>query len=110
GVMFITIATGLFKYLTGTLGTVVDPPEMFTTVEGIAVVTPFLLLHAFSSGTAALTGIEAISNGVTAFKEPRSRNAGITLIWMAAILATLFLSIGFLVSHIGSIPSEEETV
>ncbi len=45
--------------------------------------TLFLLLHAFSSGTTALTGVEAISNGITAFKEPRSRNAGITLIWMA---------------------------
>jgi hypothetical protein len=80
-------------------------------VEGIvSAITPFLLLHAFSSGTAALTGIEAISNGITAFKEPRSHNAGITLIWMAVILATLFLSISFLASHIGAIPSESETV
>ncbi len=46
----------------------------------IGVITPFLLLHAFSSGTSALTGIEAISNGITAFKEPRSKNAGKTLI------------------------------
>ena len=44
----------------------------------------------FSSGTTALTGVEAISNGITAFKEPRSRNAGITLIWMAFILGVLF--------------------
>jgi len=74
------------------------------------VVTPFLILHAFSSGTAALTGIEAISNGITAYKEPRSRNAGITLIWMAAILGIFFLSISFLTGRIGAIPSEEETV
>ena len=73
-------------------------------------VTPFLLLHAFSSGTAALTGIEAISNGITAFREPRSKNAGITLIWMAGILATLFLSISFLSGQIGAVPSEGETV
>jgi hypothetical protein len=80
-------------------------------MEGIAAaLTPFIILHAFSSGTAALTGIEAISNGITAFKEPRSRNAGITLIWMAMILATLFLSISFLSNHIGAIPSEMETV
>ena len=76
----------------------------------MGVVTPFLLLHAFSSGTAALTGIEAISNGITAFREPRSRNAGITLIWMAAILATLFLAISFLSRVMAAVPSEEETV
>jgi len=76
----------------------------------LSAITPFLLLHAFSSGTAALTGIEAISNGITAFKEPRSRNAGITLIWMSVILAAFFLSISFLANHIGAIPSESETV
>jgi hypothetical protein len=69
-----------------------------------------LILHAFSSGTAALTGVEAISNGITAFKEPRSRNAGITLIWMSLILGTLFLGITFLAGQIQAIPSEEETV
>ena len=70
----------------------------------------FLILHAFSSGTTALTGVEAISNGITAFKEPRSRNAGITLIWMSAILGTLFLGITFLAGQIGAVPSEHETV
>jgi amino acid transporter len=107
--MFITVVTGLVRHFSGTLGMVVDPPHL--EMEGIvSVLTPFIILHAFSSGTAALTGIEAISNGITAFKEPRSRNAGITLIWMAIILATLFLSISFLSSHIGGIPSETETV
>ena len=94
--MFITVGVGLFRYLTGTLGTVVDPPEMTHVRQPWRSVTPFLLLHAFASGTSALTGIEAISNGITAFKEPRSRNAGITLIWMSVILATLFLGITFL--------------
>ena len=107
--MFITVGTGIFRYATGTLGIVIDPPHL--EAEGIvSAITPFLLLHAFSSGTAALTGIEAISNGITAFKEPRSRNAGITLIWMAAILAILFLSISFLSTHISAVPSETETV
>jgi amino acid transporter len=108
-VMGLTVGTGIFRYVAGTLGTVVDPPPMHAGTVAQAV-TPFLILHAFSSGTAALTGVEAISNGVTAFKEPRSRNAGITLIWMAAILGTLFLSITFLAHAIGAIPSEEETV
>src|SRR5829696_2528461 len=82
-IMFVTIGTGLFRWLTGSLGDVVNPPEMEHFGEAITGVTAFLLLHAFSSGTAALTGVEAISNGTTAFREPRSHNAGITLIWMA---------------------------
>src|SRR5688572_10122373 len=85
-IMFITIGAGLFRYITGSLGIVINPPEMIHAHDTIALVTPFLLLHAFSSGTAALTGIEAISTGITAFKEPRSKNAAITLTWMASIL------------------------
>jgi hypothetical protein len=54
--------------------------------------------------------VEAISNGTTAFKEPRSRNAGITLIWMAFILGVLFLGISYLTRAIQAVPSEEETV
>lgn len=108
-IMFVTVGLGLFRFFNGTLGTVVNPPQM--TLEGVALtVTPFLLLHAFSSGTSAMTGIEAISNGITAFKEPRSKNAGITLIWMAGILASLFLGISFLAGKVQTIPSESETV
>ena len=109
GMMFLTVGTGIVRYLAGTLGQVVNPPAVEST-ELLKAVTPFLILHAFSSGTAALTGIEAISNGITAFREPRSRNAGITLIFMAVILSTLFLSISFLAGPIGATPSEEETV
>ncbi len=107
--MFITVGVGLFRYFSGTLGTVVMPPELHVE-QTLFIVTPFLLLHAFANGTTALTGIEAISNGITAFKEPRSRNAGITLFWMAGILATLFIGITFLANRIGAIPSETETV
>jgi len=107
--MYLTVGIGLFRYATGSLGAVIDPPEM-EALRGMAAITPFLILHAFSSGTAALTGIEAISNGITAFKEPRSRNAGITLIWMASILATLFMGISFLAGKIHAIPAESETV
>ena len=109
-IMFLTIGTGLFRWSTGSLGTVVDPPEIEHFGEAITGVTAFLLLHAFSSGTAALTGVEAISNGVTAFKEPRGRNAGITLIWMAFILGLLFMGISFLAREIKAVPSEMETV
>lgn len=107
--MFVTLGVGMFQFLSGALGSVVNPPELEIT-QTLQVITPFLILHAFSSGTAALTGIEAISNGITAFKEPRSKNAGITLIWMGFILATLFIGISFLSKNIGAIPSEQETV
>jgi amino acid transporter len=109
-IMFLTIGTGLFRLLTGSLPDVIDPPEVEHFGEAISGITAFLLLHAFSSGTAALTGVEAISNGITAFKEPRSRNAGITLIWMAFILGSLFVGISFLAREIGAVPSETETV
>src|SRR5215208_5226164 len=109
-IMFITIGTGLFRLFSGSLGDVVNPPEIEHFGGAITGVTAFLLLHAFSSGTAALTGVEAISNGITAFKEPRSRNAGITLIWMAVILGILFIGISFLTRQIHAVPSEAETV
>src|SRR6266498_2743658 len=80
--MLLTVGIGMVRQLSGGLGAVLNPPPI-ELARPLAVITPFLLLHAFSSGTAALTGIEAISNGITAFKEPRSRNAGVTLIWMA---------------------------
>jgi len=107
--MMLTVGIGLVRYFTGTLGTVVDPPLM--QVGGtLTVVAPFLLLHAFANGTTALTGVEAISNGIPAFREPRSRNAGITLIWMSCILGTLFLGITYLAIQIDAVPSEFETV
>ena len=108
--MLLTIGVGLFKMLTGSLGSVIDPPELEHFGEAVSGISAFLLLHAFSSGTAALTGVEAISNGITAFKEPRSRNAGVTLIWMAFILGFLFMGISFLTREIHAVPSEAETV
>jgi amino acid transporter len=108
-VMFGTVIIALFRYVTGSLGTVIDPPEM-EMLHGAQAVSLFLILRAFANGTSALTGVEAVSNGITAFREPRSRNAGITLIWMALILGSLMLSITFLATHIGAVPSETETV
>ena len=108
--MFIAVGTGLFRlFMTNSLGTVIDPPEL-EMLDGMSTITPFLILHAFASGTTALTGVEAISNGITAFKEPRSRNAGITLIWMSLILGSLFLGISYLAKEVGVIPAESETV
>lgn len=86
-----------------------DPPH-FEASHVISVITPFILLHAFANGTTALTGVEAISNGITAFKEPRSKNAGITLVWMSLILGALFLGLSFLTGKVHAVFSEEETV
>lgn len=108
GAMFLTLGMGLYRYFTGTLG-VVTNVEMVE-VSVIQPLTLFLILRAFSSGSAALTGIEAISNGITAFKEPRSRNAAITLQWMSGILITIFLSITFLSHQIQAMPSHTETI
>jgi len=76
-------------------------------VEGL---TLFLLLRAFSSGCTALTGIEAISNGVPAFRAPASQNAATTMIWMATMLGGLFLGITSLAYIYGLVPREEETL
>ncbi len=108
-VMVFTVGLGLFRYLTGSLGMVIDPPH-FEAKHILSVITPFILLHAFANGTTALTGVEAISNGITAFKEPRSKNAGVTLIWMSLILGTLFLGLSFLSGKVHAVFSEEETV
>jgi amino acid transporter len=106
--MFSTVGIGFYRYMTGSLGAVVNPPSL--RASEMASVTLFLILHAFSNGTTAVTGTEAISNGIPAFKEPKSRNAGITLIWMSAILGMLFLGITFLAVKIGAIPGGKETV
>ncbi len=107
--MFFTVGAGFFRYLTGGLGTVINPPALEEQAALLAI-TPFLLLHAFSSGTSALTGVEAISNGIPAFREPKSRNAGVTLLWMSALLGSMMLGITFLAVKAGAIPAESETV
>jgi len=107
--MFITVGYGMLRFLTGTLGSVENPPSM-EVGHFVGAITPFIILRAFSSGTTALTGVEAISNGIMAFKEPRSKNAAITLLWMSAILGTLFLGISFLTGQVHAIPSEAETI
>jgi amino acid transporter len=79
---------------------------------GLEALGILLVLRAFSSGAAALTGVEAISDGVPAFKPPEWRNARITLVWATILFASLFLGISFLASGTGIIPdpTEEQTV
>jgi amino acid transporter len=70
----------------------------------------FLLLRGFSSGAVALTGVEAISNGVPAFRRPESHNAAATLAWMATILGSLFFGVSVLAHHLRPYPSKTQTV
>ncbi len=72
--------------------------------------TFFLILRAFSSGAAALTGVEAISNGVPAFKPPEAQNARTTMQWEAALLGFLLLGVAFLSTRYGLAPSHDETL
>ncbi|MBN1965148.1 MAG: APC family permease [Anaerolineae bacterium] len=108
GIMALTLLVGFIRLLTGALEPVTGVEALRH--EVLEPLTVFLVLRAFSSGCTALTGIEAISNGITAFKEPRSHNAATTLLWMSGILITLFLSITLLANAIQAVPSETETV
>jgi hypothetical protein len=82
----------------------------FPVVKGAETLGLFLLLRAFASGCSAMTGTEAISNGVPAFKKPEPRNARITLIWMATILGVLFAGITLLTLTYGLIPQNGTTL
>lgn len=106
------ICYGLFHYFTvGGLAHVPGPDEL-KIAEGYKFqpVTMFLILGAFSNGCAALTGIEAISNGVPAFKKPEARNASATLVVMAALLTTMFIGTSVMAYLYGVHPHESETV
>ena len=72
--------------------------------------TLFLVLRAFASGCAALTGVEAVSDGVPAFRVPEAQNARAVLTWLGVILITLFMGITFLARHLHVTPRMEETV
>jgi amino acid transporter len=107
GMMVITLLVGAIRYATGSLPVVTEVEVMHNVG---APLTLFLILRAFSSGCAALTGIEAISNGTTAFQEPRSKNAAKTLLVMSSMLIVLFLGITLLANQIEAVPSESETI
>lgn len=98
---------GLIKYFLGILP--VNAPAVVATPPNIThAIGFFLILRAFSSGACGLTGVEAVADGVPAFKPPESKNARITLIWMAILFGTIFFSISFLATKIGIIPDPHE--
>ena len=102
------VAYGVLQQATGTLPPYTPPAGWLRATGGSQALGILLILRAFSSGAAALTGVEAISDGVPAFKPPEWRNARITLVWAAAIFAVLFLGISYLASSIGIVPDPTE--
>jgi amino acid transporter len=105
--VFLMIGVGAYQAVTGTL--TVTPVSQALTFQYPSIGI-FLILKAFSAGCTALTGVEAVSNGVPAFRKPESENAIITLIWMVVVLAIMFIGISILAHLIHVQPSENETV
>jgi amino acid transporter len=103
------IGVGVVRLFTGTLGPAPDPPTPVVSA-GVQPFTTLLILRAFASGCAAMTGVEAISDGVPAFQRPEAENAGKTLIAMAVLLATMFLGITYLSRALAILPVEHESV
>ncbi len=108
GSLLMMLAAGAFQFLSGGMSPIT--PQNLTTSVAVESVSLFLLLRAFSSGCTALTGLEVISNGVSAFRPPEPKNAAITMGIMAVVLGTLFLGISTLAYHLGVVPKEDETV
>ncbi len=115
--MLALIVVGFFRYFT--THQMMPIPEKLYFDESVGSVAHhlltggallWLLLRAFAAGCTALTGVEAISNGIPAFKAPESKNAGSTLGWMALVMTTLILGTGFLAFKIQAHPLPEETL
>ncbi|MEJ7764233.1 MAG: APC family permease [Acidimicrobiales bacterium] len=112
GMLSLLVGYGLFREY---LGTPLDPiefdPKAF---EGNLAtggnLTLFLILKGFSSGAVALTGVEAISDGVPVFRRPAAKNAANTIVLMGVILGTLFFTTSWLAHHLRPYPSHDETV
>jgi amino acid transporter len=105
-VTFLMVGMGLYRHFVE--GITIPPPPM--DIPHPEVLGWVLLLRAFSQGCTALTGVEAVSNGVQAFQEPADRNAQITLFVMAAILGGMFLGISYAAFEFGIVPKVGDTV
>jgi amino acid transporter len=101
------IGVGLWQVLMGGVQPVIPVDPVRSTG---APLTLFLLLTAFSNGCTAMTGVEAVSNGVPAFKPPEAKNAAATMLTMAVLAITMFVGITLLAQSYHVLPSEQETV
>ena len=107
--MFAMIITGIVKATVGG-GLEHVVPEDPAALEATGAVGIMLLLHAFASGGAAMTGVEAISNGVPAFRKVEWKNARETLVIMGVLLGAMFIGISWLAGQLQIVPSESKTV
>jgi amino acid transporter len=102
------VVLGVYRILSGQIDGITYTPQETTELAGfgepLAAVSLFLLLHAYAAGTTALTGVEAIADGVPAFKKPEARNAQRTLVAMALIMAFLFIGITYLAIQLDARP------
>jgi amino acid transporter len=101
------IGVGAWRVLSGTVHPVAPVDPVTSTRDTLSL---FLLLTAFSNGCTAMTGVEAVSNGVPAFKPPEAKNAAATMLMMAVLSITMFLGITLLAHGYHIVPSEQETV
>lgn len=105
--MFALLGVGLYRALTGDLHPLPVADDALRTSGAVGI---FLILHAFASGGAAVTGVEAVSNGVPAFKPPEWRNARTTLMWMGSLLGIMFLGLSYLAVQLRAVPTETTTL
>ena len=108
GMMYLLIGYGLYRLFFGG-GMVYEPPSSVRAPVG-ETLTLFVLMRAFAQGCTAMTGTEAISNGVPAFKSPESMNARKTLVAMGILLGTMFMGLSYLAVQLQILPSNDETV
>ena len=117
GMMAILLGTGLYHQFVGGIvplavppGELVGPHEAEFALDHTGSITIFLLLGAFASGCSALTGVEAISNGVPAFRKPEPHNARVTMVWMAGLLLVMFAGTTWFAHQYGAQPRINETI
>jgi amino acid transporter len=107
--IFLMVGVGLFKAVFG-MAPIAVPVTQLINPSVYPVVAPLLLMRAFAAGCSALTGVEAISNGVSVFTYPAQKNAKTTLVWMSLLLACLFLGITSLAHIYGAVPTDDQTL
>jgi len=101
------LGLGAWRYFTGA---VAPPHELMHPASATSLLTTFALLTAFSNGCTAMTGVEAVSNGVPAFRPPESRNAAATLMLMGLLSIMMFMGITLLAHAYGLVPNDAETI
>ena len=101
------LGLGAWRYFTGAIA---PPHELAHPATAASLLTTFALLTAFSNGCTAMTGVEAVSNGVPAFRPPESRNAASTLVAMGVLSITMFMGITLLAHAYALVPNDAETV